>query len=108
MAIKSISVRRHRQIESEKRKRIRERVHFTQFGGKQKVLKHILGSDFKDSSKNPNEPEKSKTINVSKTDANKSNPELTIHSGGTKAERIETIKSKLDKVQGKSSESPER
>jgi len=108
---------KEKEQEMARRKRIRERVHFTQFGGKQKVLKHILGSDFKDSSKNPNEPEKSKTINVSKTDANKSNPELTIHSGGTKAERIETIKSKLDKVQGagssfnekaKSSDSPER
>lgn len=103
--------------EMARRKRIRERVHFTQFGGKQKVLKDILGSDFKDSSKKSDAPEKSKTISVSKTDAKKSNPELILHSGGTKAERIETIKSKLDKVQGagasfneksKSSDSPER
>ena len=98
-------------------RRIRERIHFTQFGGKKKVLKEILKRDFKDNSKKPESSEKSKTISVPKTDAQKSNPELIIHSGGSKAERIKAIKSKLDKVQGagssfneksKSSDSPER
>lgn len=86
--------------EMARRKRIRERVHFTQFGGKKKVLKEILRRDFKDTGKKPESLEKSKTISVSKTDAKKSNPELIIHSGGSKAERIKAIKSKLDKVQG--------
>jgi len=81
-------------------KRIREKVHFTQFGGKKAVLKSIMKNDFKDSSKTPNTPDKRKTISTSKTDAKKSNPDLIIHSGGTRAERMDTIKTKLDKVRG--------